>query len=157
MPHRRKFFRKIPASMKIKLALSPPCQKKATPKTRNLTGMEVLQQKKQKIPGTHTIGAARIAGGKIAQKAADVWKTDVWDFQAFSQTFFELRFSLGNKGKTSKNLNSQTWLGTPRRPSPRHPRPSEFRKSQKTRQSTVQEVNGGQSWLSSPLHGTKTL
>ena len=57
------------------------------------------------------------------QKAADVWKKDVWDFQAFSQTFFELRFSLGNEGKDGKNLNSQTWLGTPRRPSPRHPRP----------------------------------
>ena len=26
------------------------------------------------------------------QKTADVWKKDVWDFQAFSQTFLELRF-----------------------------------------------------------------
>ena len=60
-----------------------------------------------------------------SQKAADVWKTDVWDFQAFSQTFLELRFSLGNEGKDSTYLNSQTWPGTPRRPSPRHPRPSE--------------------------------
>ena len=57
------------------------------------------------------------------QKAADVWKKDVWEFQAFSQTIFELRFSLGNEGKDGKNLNSQTWPGTPRRPSPRHPRP----------------------------------
>ena len=47
------------------------------------------------------------------QKAADVWKKDVWHFQVFSQTFFELRFSLGNKGKDGKNLNSQTWPGTP--------------------------------------------
>ena len=62
----------------------------------------------------------------IDQKAADVWKTDVWDFQAFSQTLLELRFSLGNKGKDSKNMNSQTWPGTPRRPSSRHPRPSEL-------------------------------
>ena len=42
----------------------------------------------------------------------------------FSQTFFELQFSLGDEGKDGKNLNSQTWPGTPRRPSPRHPRPS---------------------------------
>ena len=40
---------------------------------------------------------------------------------------FELRFSLGKEGEDGKNLNSQTWPGTPRRPSPRHPRPSYFR------------------------------
>ena len=38
----------------------------------------------------------------------------------FSQTFLKLRFSLGNEGKDGKNLNSQTWPGSPRRPSPRH-------------------------------------
>ena len=38
----------------------------------------------------------------------------------------ELRFSLGNEGNDDKNLNSQTWPGTPRRPSPRHPRPPEL-------------------------------
>ena len=42
---------------------------------------------------------------------------------ASSQTFLELRFPLGNLGKDGKNLISQTWPGTPRRPSPRHPRP----------------------------------
>ena len=48
----------------------------------------------------------------------------------FSQTSLELRFSLGNEGKDGKNLSSQTWPGTPRRPSSRHPRPpeSKFRK-----------------------------
>ena len=61
------------------------------------------------------------------QKTADVWKKDVWDFQAFSQTFLELRFSLGNDGKGGRNLNSQTWPGTPRRPSPRHPQPPEWK------------------------------
>ena len=64
----------------------------------------------------------------VCQKAADVCKKDVWEFQVFSQTFFELRFSLGislgNEGKDVENLNSQTWPGTPRRPSSRHPRPS---------------------------------
>ena len=55
----------------------------------------------------------------LSQKAADVW-----DFQVFSQTFFELRFSLGNEGRDGKNLNSQTWPGTTRRPSPRHLQPS---------------------------------
>ena len=44
----------------------------------------------------------------IGQKGADVWKKDVWDFQVFFQTFLELRFSLGNKGKDRK----KTW--TPR-------------------------------------------
>ena len=41
-------------------------------------------------------------------------RRDVWDFQAFSQTFLELRFSLGNEGEDGKNMNSQTWPGTPR-------------------------------------------
>ena len=59
----------------------------------------------------------------VAQNTADVWKKDVWDFQALSQTSVELRFSLGNEGKDGKNLNSQTWSGSPRRPSSRHPRP----------------------------------
>ena len=54
----------------------------------------------------------------FAEKAADVWKKDVWDFQAFSQTFLELRSCLGNEGKDGKNLNSQTWPGTPRHPRP---------------------------------------
>ena len=48
------------------------------------------------------------------------------DFQAFSQTFFELLFSLGNEGKDGKNLNCQTWPGSPRRPSPRHQRPPDL-------------------------------
>ena len=43
--------------------------------------------------------------------------------QVFSQTFFEPRSSLEYERKEGKNLNSQTWPGTPRRPSPRHPRP----------------------------------
>ena len=47
--------------------------------------------------------------------------------RAFSQTFRELRFALGNQGKDGKNLDSQSWPGTPRRPSPRHPRPPEPR------------------------------
>ena len=68
--------------------------------------------------------SARMVDVNNSQKAADVCKKDVWDFQAFSQTFFELRFSLGNEGKDGKNLNSQTWPGTPRRPSSRHPQPS---------------------------------
>ena len=41
----------------------------------------------------------------------------------FGYNGIELRFSLGNEGKDGKNLNSQTWPGTPRRPAPRHPRP----------------------------------
>ena len=78
----------------------------------------------QRLP--YTIRTSTIGAINISQKAADVWKKDVWDFQAFSQTSLELRFSLGNEGKDGKNLNSQTWPGTPRRPSPRHPRPPEL-------------------------------
>ena len=59
------------------------------------------------------------------QKATDVWKKDVWDFQALSQTFFELQFNLGSEGKDGNHRSSQTWPGTPRRPSPRHPQPPE--------------------------------
>ena len=45
---------------------------------------------------------------------ADVWYKDVWDFQTFSQTFFEVRFSLANEGKDEgKNPSSQTWPGGP--------------------------------------------
>ena len=64
------------------------------------------------------------ARGAENQKAADVWKKDVWELQVCSQTFIELRFSLGNEGKDGKNLDSQTWPG-----SPRHPRPPERRRS----------------------------
>ena len=39
---------------------------------------------------------------------------------------FKLRFSLRNKGKSGKNLSSPTWPGSPRRPSPRHPRPPDI-------------------------------
>ena len=47
--------------------------------------------------------------------------------QAFSQTFIEPRFYLGNEGKGGKNLSSQTWPGSSRRrrSSPRYPRPPE--------------------------------
>ena len=47
------------------------------------------------------------------QKAADVWKKDVWDFQAFSQTCLELRFSLGMKGKTAKTSTPRLGLELP--------------------------------------------
>ena len=43
------------------------------------------------------------------QKAADVWKKDVWDFQVLSQTFIELRFALGNEGKDEPELPDLTW------------------------------------------------
>ena len=75
---------------------------------------------------------ARDVPGSETRKAADVSKKDVWDFQVFSQTFFELRFSLGTERKDVKNLNSQTWPGTPRRPPPRHPRPSYKHYTQET-------------------------
>ena len=58
------------------------------------------------------------SSGFYSQKVADVWKKDVWDFQASFQTFIELQFSLGNERKDSKNLKFQTRPGTPRRPSP---------------------------------------
>ena len=38
----------------------------------------------------------------VDQKAADVWKKDVRDFQAFSQALFEVRCTLGNEGKASR-------------------------------------------------------
>ena len=49
------------------------------------------------------------------QKAADVCKKDVWDFQVFSQTFFELRFSLGNEGKRRQEpeLPDLAWNSQP--------------------------------------------
>ena len=45
-----------------------------------------------------------------------------WGFWRSSEF---MQFSLGNEGKDGRNLSSQTWLGSPRRPSPRHPRPLE--------------------------------
>ena len=47
------------------------------------------------------------------QKAAGVWKKDVWDFQAFSQTFFDVRFSLGNEGKTARTWTPRLGLELP--------------------------------------------
>ena len=49
----------------------------------------------------------------VFQKAADVWKKDVWDFRAFSRTFLELRFSIGNEGKDRKNLTPRLGLELP--------------------------------------------
>ena len=46
-----------------------------------------------------------------------------WDFQTFSQTICERRFSPGNKGKEGRNLSSQTWPENPNRSPPRHPQP----------------------------------
>ena len=82
-------------------------------------------RKVSKITIFDVLGPAQNLSKFVFQKAADVWKKDVWEFQAFSQTFLGLRFFLGNEGKNGKNLNSQNWPGTPRRPSPRHPRPPE--------------------------------
>ena len=74
-----------------------------------------------KVTSSELISQQFLAGDSLDQKAADVWKKDVWNFQAFSQTLLELQFSLGNEGKDGKNLNSQTWPGTPR-----HPRPPDW-------------------------------
>ena len=43
------------------------------------------------------------------------WKKDVWHFEAFSKTIIEVRVSLGNVRKQSKNYNSQSCLGNPKR------------------------------------------
>ena len=88
----------------------------------NFPRPENFCQRRGEISGGGLVGAL-LETRILSQKAADVWKKDVWGFQAFSQTFFELQFSLGNEGKKGKNLSSQTWPGSPRRPSPRHPRP----------------------------------
>ena len=66
-------FRKIPAPIKIKLAVPPPTllkRPRTTPlKRRSFMGMGVFQQKEPTIPGAQKIGAAisgpRIAGGKF--------------------------------------------------------------------------------------------
>ena len=100
---------------------NPPNNKNKLQKPENL---RESPKSKRYLPKSKESRRFPIWNSETSQKAADVWKKDVWDFQVFSQTFFELRFSLGNEGKDGKNLNSQTWPGTPRRPSPRHPRSS---------------------------------
>ena len=49
----------------------------------------------------------------VSQKAAAVWKKDVWDLQVCSQHFFELRFSLGNEGKTARAWTPRLGLEVP--------------------------------------------
>ena len=75
-----------------------------------------LQKKSPRRPGK--VKNIWVFSGICFQKAADVW-----NFQARSQTFLVLRFSLGIEGKDGKHLSSQTWPGSPRHPSPRHLRP----------------------------------
>ena len=43
--------------------------------------------------------------------------------QSHNSPSFVSQFSLGNEGKEGQSLSSQTWPGSPRRPSPRYPRP----------------------------------
>ena len=58
---------------------------------------KIRKQKKQGKPKKQGL-----EGQGEGEKAADVWKKDVWDFQLCSQTFLELRFSLENTGKDGK-------------------------------------------------------
>ena len=61
------------------------------------------------------------------RKVADVWKKDVWEFQAKSGSSGSRRLFLHFLGKIAVRKMSGRTPGTPRRPSCRHPRPSEKR------------------------------
>ena len=65
----RPMIRKIPAHIKMELALPPPPKKKKKTQMRNFMGMGFSTRKNQKVPGAHKTGAAssgpRIAGGQI--------------------------------------------------------------------------------------------
>ena len=60
------------------------------------------------------------------RKVADVWKKDVWEFQAKSGSSGSCRLFLRFLGKIAVRKMSGRTPGTPRRPSCRHPRPSDM-------------------------------
>ena len=82
-PNHKTLLRKIPAPIKIKSALPPPCPKTQNPKypppkTRNSMGMEVYScRKNTKIPGAQKIGTT-ISGPRIAGK-------EMYGHEAFSE------------------------------------------------------------------------
>ena len=59
------------------------------------------------------------------RKVADVWKKDVWEFQAKSGSSGSCRLFLHFLGKIAVRKTSGRTSGSPRHPSCRHPRPSE--------------------------------
>ena len=59
------------------------------------------------------------------RKVADVWKKDVWEFQAKSGSSGSCRLFLYFLGKSAVQKMSGSTPGSPRHPSCRHPRPSE--------------------------------
>ena len=63
----------------------------------------------------------------INQVVADVWETDVWEFQAMSGSSGSCRLFLHFLGKRAVQKISGKTLASPRHPSSRHPRPSELR------------------------------
>ena len=60
------------------------------------------------------------------RKVADVWETDVWEFQAKSGSSGSCRLFLHFLGKIAVRKMSGRTPGSPRHPSSRHPRPSDF-------------------------------
>ena len=65
---------------------------------------------------------ARPWGSRVV---ADVWEKDVWEFQAKSGSSCSCRLFLHFLGKNAVREMSGKTPGSPRRPSCRHPRPSE--------------------------------
>ena len=60
------------------------------------------------------------------RKVADVWKKDVWEFQAKSGSSGSCRLFLHFLGKIAVRKMSGSTPGSPRHPSCRHPRPSDL-------------------------------
>ena len=65
------------------------------------------------------------SGNHDNQEAADVWEKNVWEFQAKSGSSGFCCLFLHFLGKIAVQEMSGKTPGSPRRPSSRHPRPSE--------------------------------
>ena len=62
----------------------------------------------------------------ISRVVADVWKKDVWEFQAWSGSSGPCRLFLHFLGKIAVQEMSGRTPGSPRHPSSKHPQPSEL-------------------------------
>ena len=85
--------------------------------------LRVFQRFAEKSP----LGTDAGVDQNFYRKVADVWKKDVWEFQAKSGSSGSCHLFLHFLGKIAVRKMSGRTPGSPRHPSSRHPRPSDSR------------------------------
>ena len=89
------------------------------------------------------------------RKVADVWKKDVWEFQAKSGSSGSCRLFLHFLRKIAVRKMSGRTPGSPRHPSCRHPRPSDTKKTTRSKFAT-RSVFSAAGWFTIAAHLVRT-